>query len=137
MFVDGLIPFYNKKMKEIDCMLECVQTYCLWSKQSVNQAKLVLFASRNVSRSVISSFCSKWGLQEHFLGIKASRQLTILTRKKSTDFNFPKERLESRYSIKIVYHGLVSILYKIFGSSSSTLYNVYFKIFKLSLKWNG
>lgn len=85
---------------------------------------------QSLTASVVSGVYKNISLESRHLG-----SLLFLTRKKSTDFNFPKERPESRYSIKIVYHGLVSVLYKIFGSSS--LYNVYFNIFELSLKWNG
>lgn len=50
---------------------------------------------QSLTASVVSGVYKNISLESRHLG-----SLLFLTRKKSTDFNFPKEKPESRYSIK-------------------------------------
>lgn len=64
---------------------------------------------QSLTASVVSGVYKNISLESRHLG-----SLLFLTRKKSTDFNFPKKRPESRYSIKSLAQALYTMSTLIF-----------------------
>lgn len=96
MYADDIILFSKASKKEATNMIKCVDKYCRWSGQKINNNKSGVFFSKNTpgqNRRMIKGLLQMKGLKIDaiYLGSPLFR-----SRAPSKDFKFLQEKLESK-----------------------------------------
>ena len=97
-YTDDVILFCKAKLAEVDSLMKCLNSYCLWSGQSISLEKTGVFASKGVHAHFLSQTRSIWGLKRLHQGVKYLGVPLFLSNNRVKDFSYVKERLESRTS---------------------------------------
>uniref|UniRef100_A0A2N9G7C7 Reverse transcriptase domain-containing protein n=1 Tax=Fagus sylvatica TaxID=28930 RepID=A0A2N9G7C7_FAGSY len=95
-YADDVLLFCGAKVSEVDALMKCLEKYCLWSGQSISVEKSGIFASKGVHRNFISQVKNEWGFKQLSQGVKYLGVPLFLTKNKSKDFAYVKEKLEAR-----------------------------------------
>uniref|UniRef100_A0A2N9IE03 Reverse transcriptase domain-containing protein n=1 Tax=Fagus sylvatica TaxID=28930 RepID=A0A2N9IE03_FAGSY len=96
MYADDLMLFAKASTREVKILDVCLEKYCLWSSQLTNRDKSSLIFSKLVLRD--KSRAIKWELNMKKITQPATYLGALLfsSRKRTRDFKFLHERLESR-----------------------------------------
>jgi hypothetical protein len=97
-YADDVILYCNAKLAEVDSLMKCLNSYCLWSGQSISLEKTGVFASKGVHAQFLSQIRNIWGLKRLHQGVKYLGVPLFLSNNRVKDFSYVKERLESRTS---------------------------------------
>jgi hypothetical protein len=95
-YADDVLLFCCAKISEVDVLMNCIDKYCLWSGQSISIEKSSIFVSKGVHRNFIAQVKNKWGFRQLSQGVKYLGVPLFLSRNKSKDFAYVKEKLEAR-----------------------------------------
>ena len=95
-YADDVILFCGAKISEVDVLMRCIEKYCLWSGQSISVKKSGLFVSKGVHHNFIVQVKNQWLFKQLAKGVRYLSVPLFLTRNKSKDFAFVKEKLEAR-----------------------------------------
>ena len=95
-YADDVILFCGAKISEVDMLMRYIEKYCLWSSQSISVEKSDLFLSKGVYHNFIVQVKNQWGFKQLTKGVRYLGVPLFLTRNKSKDFAFVKEKLEAR-----------------------------------------
>jgi hypothetical protein len=97
-YADDVLLFCRAKIGEVDMLLNYVDKYCQCSGQSINVKKSGIFASKGVHHQFLLQVKNQWGYKQLLNGIKYLGVPLFLSRNKSMDFAYVKEKLEARTS---------------------------------------
>ena len=95
-YADDVILLCDAKTSEVEALMQCIEKYCLWSGQTISVEKFGIFVLKGVRRNFIAQVKNQWGFKKLSSGLKYLGVPLFLTRNKSKDFAFVKEKLESR-----------------------------------------
>jgi hypothetical protein len=95
-YADDVLLFCGAKISEVDVLLNCIDKYCLWLGQSISIEKSGIFVSKGVHRNFIAQVKNQWGFRQLSQGVKYLGVPLFLSRNKSKDFAYVKEKLEAR-----------------------------------------
>jgi hypothetical protein len=95
-YADDVLLFCGAKISEVDVLMNCIDKYCLWSGQSISIEKSGIFVSKGVHRNFIAHVKNQWGFRQLSQGVKYLGVPLFLSRNKSKDFAYVKEKLEAR-----------------------------------------
>ena len=95
-YADDVILFCDAKTSEVEALMQCIEKYCLWSGQTISVEKFGIFVLKGVRRNFIAQVKNQWGFKKLSSSLKYLGVPLFLTRNKSKDFAFVKEKLESR-----------------------------------------
>ena len=99
LYADDVLLFCGANAREVEAILQCVDKYCAWSGQSVSCEKSGIFISKGVHRQFIQQVKQQWGFKQVSQGAKYLGTPLFLSKNKSNDFAFVKEKLEAHISV--------------------------------------
>jgi hypothetical protein len=97
-YADDVLLFCGAKIAEVDTLMNCVDKCCSWSGQSISKEKSGMFVSKGVHHHFCRQLKDLWGFKVLPKDVKYLGVPLFLTQRKSKDFSFVKERLESKIS---------------------------------------
>ena len=95
-YADDVMLFCNAKLGEVKKMMECLETYCEWSGQSISWDKFGVFASKGVYPQYLKQVKNRWGLRKLPRGTKYLGILLFLSRNKNGDFKHIKNGIQNK-----------------------------------------
>ncbi len=126
-YANDVLLFCGAKIAEVNTLIKCVDKYCSWSSQSTSKEKSGVFVSKGVHHHFCRQLKDQWGFKVFPKDVKYLDVPLFLTQRKSKDFAFVKERLESKISgwkrKSLSWMGRTTLL-KIYCPINSFLYNV-------------
>ena len=95
-YADDILLFCKAKSFELAILRSCLEKFCSWSSQSISVEKLGCFPSKGVNPQFMNQVKCRWGLNSlpqstTYLGVPL-----FLSKRKSQDFGYVKERLDSK-----------------------------------------
>uniref|UniRef100_A0A2N9IMG3 CCHC-type domain-containing protein n=1 Tax=Fagus sylvatica TaxID=28930 RepID=A0A2N9IMG3_FAGSY len=95
-YADDVLLFYRAKIREVDVMMKCIEKYCQWSGQSISIEKSGLFVSKGAHKQFMNQVKNQWGYKKLANRVKYLGVPLFLSRNKSADFAYMKDKLEAR-----------------------------------------
>ena len=96
-YVDDVMLFCNARMTQVRALMNCLNTYCEWSRQCFFVEKIGVFGSKGVRVQFFrQGKGDNFGFKKLQQGVKYMGVPLFLTNNKFKDFEFVKERLEAR-----------------------------------------
>ena len=97
-YANDVLLFCRAKIREVDVMMKCIEKYCQWSGQSIRIEKSGLFVSKGVHRQFMNQVKNQWGYKKLANRVKYLGVPLFLSRNKSANFAYVKDKLEARTS---------------------------------------
>ena len=95
-YADDVILFCGAKVANVEALMTCVNTFCSWSKLSININKSSMFSSKGVHSQFSHQIRNMWCFKQLSREVKYLGLSMFLSSSKIKDFSFLKDKLRSR-----------------------------------------
>uniref|UniRef100_A0A2N9ET81 Reverse transcriptase domain-containing protein n=2 Tax=Fagus sylvatica TaxID=28930 RepID=A0A2N9ET81_FAGSY len=95
-YADDVILICRARADEVRSLMNCLDTYCAWSGQSISLEKSGVFYSKGVHVQFKKQICSLWGLKPLPQSTKYLGVPLFLSQNRMKDFHYLKERMEAK-----------------------------------------
>lgn len=96
MYVDDVVLFWKAFVREVTAMIDCLEKYCEWSGKSMNKDKSRFITSKSTHRETERQVASILNMRKMPQDSKYLGNPMFLTKRRTRDFKFVKDKLEGR-----------------------------------------